>query len=202
MSQGGVANWLEFRSINHNGTHLDAPYHFNPRGKRVTELGLEEFVFERACLLELPLRDGELITAETLKTHAVAIADSDLLLARTGWAERYRASDPVRYGRQAPGFAASAGRYLLEHHPQLRAIGMDIPSAASPVGGEPNAEGLEFHRVVLRTGAAPEEPYLLLVEDMKLEGLTSTPRKVWIVPLLLEGDDAAPVTVLAEFEPS
>lgn len=76
---------------------------------------------------------------------------------------------------------------------------MDIPSAASPVKGEPNAEGLEFHRVVLRTGEAPEERYLLLVEDMKLEDLTGNPHKVWVVPLLLEGADAAPVTVLAEF---
>lgn len=198
MSQGGVANWLEFRSVNHNGTHLDAPYHFNPRGKRVSELGPEEFVFERPGLLELPLEDGGLVTAEALSKHAGVIGTSDLLLVRTGWGERYRASDPVRFGRRAPGFAASAGRYLLEHHPALRAIGMDLPSAASPVEGEPNAEGLEFHRVVLRTGAQPQERYLLLVEDMNLEGLSSAPRKVWILPLRLEGADAAPVTVLAE----
>jgi kynurenine formamidase len=198
MNQGGVANWLEFCTINHNGTHLDAPYHFNPRGKRVSELAPEEFVFERPGLLELPLEDGELITAETLKNHADAIGNSDLLLVRTGWAERYRASDPVRFGRRAPGFAASAGRYLLEHYPTLRAVGMDLPSAASPVEGEPNAEGLEFHRVVLRTGEAPGERYLLLIEDMNLEGLTVPPGKVWIVPLRLLDADAAPVTALAE----
>jgi len=29
LTQGDVANWPTFTTINHNGTHLDAPYHFN-----------------------------------------------------------------------------------------------------------------------------------------------------------------------------
>jgi kynurenine formamidase len=85
------------------------------------------------------------------------------------------------------------------HHSNLQAVGMDIPSAASPVSAS-NAEGLEFHRVVLRTGAAPELPTILLIEDMRLEHLAGSPHIVWALPLLLEGADAAPITVLAEVE--
>ena len=195
-AHGDVANWLSFTTINHNGTHLDAPYHFNPDGRRVTDLQLEEFVFRRPLLLDLSKEDGELITDADLHAHADHIAGTDLLLIRTGWASLCRQSDPVRFGRQAPGFAASAGHYLRGFS-GLRALGMDLPSAASPVAGTAHQEGLEFHRIVL--GRQQDDPYLLLIEDMRLEHADSQALgRVLVVPLMLDGADAAPVTVLSE----
>lgn len=62
IARGDVANWLEITTINHNGTHLDAPFHFNPRGKRLTDLDVNELCFSRPRLIDVPKGDGALIT--------------------------------------------------------------------------------------------------------------------------------------------
>lgn len=197
---GGVANWFTLQTINHNGTHMDAPYHFNEGGKRITDLDINELVFTRPVVLDIPKIDGELITAADFQKQREAVAQADLLLVRTGWATSYRASDPERYGRKAPGFAASAGRFLLDEFPQLRAIAMDIPSAASPENPHANEEGLEFHRIVLGTYGNPHDRYILLIEDTRLESTLTTAQlaRVIVAPLWLEGLDGAPATILAE----
>ena len=197
MSRGDVANWCELTTINHNGTHLDAPYHFNPRGKRVTDLAINELCFTAPRLIDISKRDGDLITVGDLSRHATE--NADLLLVRTGWAHKYRSSDPKRFGQQAPGFNSSAGHYLL-NETSVRAVAMDIPSAASPVAGHANNEGLEFHRIVLGTGKEPDERHVLLIEDVRLDSdLTQSDlKRVLVVPLYLQDADAAPVTILAE----
>lgn len=197
MTRGDVANWCELTTLNHSGTHLDAPYHFNPKGKRITDLEPDELCFSAPRLLDIPKGDGELITAEDLENQDIRAAD--LLLVRTGWAHAHRPSDPVRFGRRAPGFDSSAGHYLL-NETTVRAVAMDLPSAASPVSGQANDEGLEFHRIVLGTGRAPDERYILLIEDVRLEpDLTQRELgRVLVVPLYLQAADAAPVTILAE----
>lgn len=199
MARGDVANWLEFTTVNHNGTHLDAPYHFNPKGKRLTDLDINELCFAAPRLIDLPKGDGELITAADLQPHETVLRKADLLLVRTGWANAHRAEDPTRFGLQAPGFSSSAGHYLL-NETSVGAVAMDVPSAASLVAGHANNEGLEFHRIVLGTGKDPTERYILLIEDVWLESDLGPDdlKRVLVVPLWLQGADAAPVTILAE----
>lgn len=199
MRKGDIANWLSFSTINHNGTHLDAPYHFNPRGKRITDLTLSELAFTAPLLLDIPKADGELITESDLASYEDSLKQADLLLVRTGWGHAHRRSDPTRFGRCAPGFDRTAGNFLLGTG-TLRAIAMDIPSAASPVAGPANEEGLEFHRIVLGTGKEPDAHYILLIEDVRLEPDLTPPNHVIVIPLFLKDADAAPVTILAEIE--
>ncbi len=199
IAQGDVANWLEFTTINHSGTHIDAPYHFNPYGKRLSDLTMSELDFTAPRLIDVPKGEGEVISARDLHEHSAVFEVADLLLVRTGWAATYRASAPEHFGRRAPGFDGSAGRYLL-NETSVRALAMDIPSAASPVNGSANDEGLEFHRIVLGTGKAPSERYILLIEDVRLEPELDQNdlKRVLVVPLFLQDADAAPVTILAE----
>lgn len=199
IERGDVANWLEITTINHNGTHIDAPFHFNPNGKRLTDLDVNELCFSTPCLIDVPKSDGVLITANDLQPYETVLNEADLLLLRTGWANAHRAKDPKRFGQQAPGFDSSVGHYLL-NETTVRAVAMDLPSATSPVVGHANDEGLEFHRIVLGTGREPSERYILLVEDVRLEPDLSTNdlKRVLVVPLWLQDADAAPVTILAE----
>lgn len=200
IADGRTSNWVTLETINHNGTHLDAPYHFNDQGNRLTDLDINEFVFIRPALLDIPKNDGELITQADLAAQADAIAQADLLLIRTGWATQCRQSDPVRFGKQAPGFAASAGRYLIETQPSVRAIVMDMPSAASPFNAQMKEEGREFHRIVLGTYGNPDDRYIFLVEDARIDpDLNGAAlKRVIVAPLWLQDADAAPVTILAE----
>ena len=199
IANGDIANWLEVATINHNGTHMDAPYHFNPNGKRLTDLDIDELCFSVPRLIDLPKGDGQLIAATDLRPYEAVLNEADLLLLRTGWAHKHRAEDPKRFGQQAPGFDSSAGHYLL-NETSVRAVAMDIPSAASPIAGHANYEGLEFHRIVLGTGKDSAKRYILLIEDVRLEPDLSPDdlKRVLVAPLWLQDADAAPVTILAE----
>jgi arylformamidase len=194
IETGGVANWFTLTTINHNGTHVDAPWHFNPNGAKLTDLSPDWFVYQHPRLIDIPKGEDELITAEDLEPHASAIEEADMLLIRTGFGAQVRSQDPKRYGWHAPGFHPSAARYL-KRFPMLRAVVMDFPSAAAPQHRE---EGFEFHRIAL--GAQESPTFFLLVEDAKLDPdlRQEELNRIVMAPLLLEGADAAPVTILAE----
>ena len=42
--QGGICNLTAFSMCAHNGTHVDAPFHFLPDGNTIEKIGLEAFV--------------------------------------------------------------------------------------------------------------------------------------------------------------
>ena len=44
MEQGDLYNLTAFHMCAHNGTHIDAPFHFRKDGKTVDAIGLEAFV--------------------------------------------------------------------------------------------------------------------------------------------------------------
>lgn len=192
--EGGISNWYEITTINHNGTHIDVPFHFWQNGPRLTDFTIEDFVFSHPLLIDIPKGDGELIRSSDLAPYKLQFAESDLLLIRTG-AGRYRDTDPVRYGRRSPGFHPDAADVLLSSSSRLRALAFDFPSAASPLRID---EGVKFHQEVLgQTGRAR---YLFLIEDARIDAALSQTdlRRVLVVPLFLTNLDAAPCTVIAE----
>jgi kynurenine formamidase len=195
IAEGGVANWFEFTTINHNGTHLDAPFHYWQDGPHLTDFPIDDFVFTSPLLVDIAKEDGEFIRAADLAPYAAGFKSADALVLRTGYAQRCRASDPQRYGRRAPGFHPDAADVLLAPGSGLRAILMDLPSASSPMHLD---EGNAFHRAVL--GTTGRGRTLFLVEDCRLDpDLTQAElRRVLVVPLLLDNLDAAQVTILAE----
>ncbi|MCF0133920.1 MAG: cyclase family protein [Blautia sp.] len=44
IANGSVCNLTKFSMCAHNGTHVDAPYHFLDHGKRIHEVSLERFI--------------------------------------------------------------------------------------------------------------------------------------------------------------
>ena len=196
IADGDIANWFSLQTINHNGTHVDAPWHFDPHGMRLDQLAPRSFFFTAARVIDVPKDADELITADDLSPSQDAIAGSDLLLLRTGFGGRYR-DDPARgYGTRGPGFAESAGAYL-RGFPSLRAVGMDIISAGAPAHP---GEGKAFHQMALGQTSPAEaaNPFVLLIEDCRLDDDLSDRDLSLVItsPLIIKPSDGAPVTVL------
>jgi arylformamidase len=196
IADGAVANWFSLSTINHNGTHVDAPWHFDPAGQRLDELDPTTFVFSRPVLIDLPKGPGELITDDDLRPFGDALDGADILLLRTGFGARLRDADPGTYGQDGPGFAESAGLFL-RRFAALRCLAMDIISAGAPAHRD---EAVAFHRAALGSGVADAaNPFVLLVEDCRLDpDLTADDLGLVILaPLRLAPSDGAPCTIFA-----
>lgn len=192
IETGGPGNWHLVTTLNHMGTHVDAPWHFNPEGLRITELDLSWWSYARPVLIDVPCEDAAQLTPADLEPFRDAAQAADMLLVRTGFG-RAR-SDPSRYGRRNPSFRPETAQWLLAL-PDLRALAVDLPSVACPLYPD---DGVAFHRAVL--GQRASDRFVLLVEDVRLDAdLTQADlaRGIFMAPWLLEGLDAAPVTMVA-----
>ena len=68
IRDGDVCNLTAFSMCAHNGTHIDAPFHFIDEGKTVEQMGLETFVGE--CYVALHSGDVSAEDAEAIMERA------------------------------------------------------------------------------------------------------------------------------------
>ncbi|MEM2910193.1 MAG: cyclase family protein [Nitrososphaerota archaeon] len=186
--KGDSSNSYIIEMLNHLGTHVDAPRHFDPFGRSIADYGIENLTFRRPLLLNMPKQDSELITAEELEVYKNKIAEADMLLIKTGF-QKFRSPEPERYSMHNPGLSSGAANYIVKTFPKLRALGLDTISLSSVDHRE---DGRLSHKTLL-SGRD-----FFIVEDMDLSKLTDSPKLVIVVPLFVEGIDSAPCTVLAE----
>lgn len=192
IAGGDVANFGVLHVCNHFGSHLDAPNHFNDDGRKIAQVPLERFVYERPRLLDIPKTDGELVTRAELEAGDDILREADLLLVRTGWSS-LRDSDPERYSHNGPGIAPEACEHLMEF-PELKAIALDFISLASYQRLDP--EGILAHQILC--GVGRDDRYVIIVEDVDLSAYPSDASRVYAIPLFPEGADSSPCTVFAE----
>jgi len=192
--KGDLFNQAFFQTINHNGTHIDGPRHFNPLGKSLYEMPAESFIFSKIGVIKLKKEADELITAKDLTNFSEIISNSDLLLIKTGFG-KFRKNNPKLYGWNNPGFTRSAGNFLMEHK-NIKAIGFDFASASASQHLE---EGIAFHQIVLGKDRLNDNA-ILIIEDMNLEKSLEGIQRVFAFPLLIEGLDSGPATIIAEFD--
>ena len=194
IDQGHPGNTFYYTAWNHTGTHVDAPAHMITDGKRITDYPIDQFIFDRPLVIDVPKEDDELIDSSDLRPFEGVIVASDLLLLRTGFT-RYRDVEPVRYRDHNPGLSVDAARYLRRSRfPLLRAVGLDTISAAAAALV---AEGIEAHKVLFSRTAGPS---VLIIEDVDLSPDLSSLRRVFVVPMFVEGLDSCPCTIIAETE--
>lgn len=188
IEKGQIANVFALSMASHSGTHVDAPYHVDAAGLRITDFDINEFVFDRPCCIDLKLSDTELIEPKSFMPHYEAIANCDSLLIRTGYSQ-YRDTHPRRYWQKSPGFSVAGASYLRENFKGLRAIGMDLPSLACIAHID---ETMRSHHELL----GGKERRFLVIEDMNLDSDLSKLRQVILAPLLVEGADSGPCTII------
>ncbi|OGX12167.1 MAG: hypothetical protein A2351_05620 [Omnitrophica bacterium RIFOXYB12_FULL_50_7] len=186
MKRGDACDIFSFTMDNHWGTHVDCPAHFCRTGKKVVEFRAEAWRFSNPQVISMTLKEGELLTPDSLKKPINP--KTDLLLLKSGWS-KFRGT--IRYSRKNPGVHASFGQFLRTRYPKVRAIGFDWVSLSSFLHRE---EGWAAHRVFLDS-KAPGKP-VLIFEDMDLRAATSKLKEVWALPLRIQGIDSAPCTVI------
>lgn len=194
MSEGDVNNHFEVKFFNHFGSHMDGPKHFNNDGARIAELPVETFFYDRPLLIDLPKSYGELVTREDLEPYAEKMKDADLLMIRSGFSDK-RKSDPEGYAGNGPGFTGDSCKYLMDEFPNLKGVAMDWISLASYTNID---EGILAHQYLL---GMFHDDYMVIIEDLNFASLTNdTLESVIALPLLINGIDSAPCTVVAEIK--
>lgn len=178
--------------FNHNGTHIDLPRHYLAEGRCLVDYDLAEFIFERPGLIQVEARPGQAISAGMLKVFEAKILGHDLLLLRTGFGS-YRSS--VTY-TDNPYLTLDAAEFLRSLA-GIGALGIDFLSVANARFRE---LGDEVHRLLLRD--PPDKKPILIVEDLDLSSVIVIERlrKVFIVPLFVDGVDGMPCTVFGEYD--
>ena len=168
-----VANTRTISMGSHQGTHLDAPFHFLADGATIDEIPLAQTTGP-AILLDLGGR------APRSSLEAADFADLDLqpgdrLVYRLGWDRQLH--EPG-YFSDMPRLSVEAAGWLAER--RLALLGMDCPT--------PNPEAMvEVHQVLLGAGT------VLLESLANLEQLRTG--RFWLsaAPLHIVGSDGAPV---------
>lgn len=173
--------------VSHTGTHVDAPWHFEPRGAKLDAVPLERFMAPGHVLDVRGLRARGSIGISAL--HAASdrvgrpVRRGDAVLLRTGW-ERRRGK--ASYLFENPGLSRDAAAELARWKVSL--VGVDTANLD-------RAGDLTYpaHHTLLRAGipvlenaanlaALGSRPFLLLAFPLKLRGTTGSP--VRLVALL------------------
>ncbi len=163
-ADGDVCNLTEFSMCAHNGTHIDAPYHFLEDGKTVEKMGLEPFV-------------GDCFLARCSGDVTAADASAIMEKARTAnAAERILIAGKATVTAEAARVFAAAGIKLIGNESQT-------------VGPE-NAPK-EVHlillgaEVVLLEGIVltdiPEGRYFLSAAPLSLGGCDGAPCRAYLI---------------------
>lgn len=194
IAKGDVANTVYFSFYNHVGTHMDAPNHYLADGIQIAQLGLEHFIFEKPVLLEIPKNACEKVTAEDLEPYAAALSDCDLLMIYSGFSA-LRTTDVPTFEQKGPGIGSDCAAWLVENCPALKALAVDFVSLASFSDQE---DGNKTHRTLFR---GKDGRFICGIEDVNMAPVLGKKlKKVMALPLMIQGIDSAPVTVVAETE--
>jgi len=192
MSEGKPHNTSYFEMYAHTGTHIDSPWHFNNRGKKIHEFRIEEFVFTNVVLLQIKKDAWEEIQQEELASHAESIAQCDALLLHTGFGSAYRNSQPDVYQKGIPGMTMDAAKYLASYR-NIRCIGVDFGSVENLQKNRPL--GYPVHHALL-----DREESMILLEDANLAVLPQEAiHRIYLFPLRIHEIEASPVTAVAEY---
>ena len=161
--EGDLYNLTSFAMCAHNGTHVDAPFHFLHKGKTVDQMDLSHFV--GSCYVAR--MEGNL-----------SVADAKSILEKAEGAERILIGGPATVTAEAAEVFASAGIKLLGNEGQT-------------VG--PEEAPMEVHLILLGRGVAllegivlkevPEGHYFLNAAPLNLAGADGAPCRAWLIPI-------------------
>ena len=160
---GELYNLTALSMCTHNGTHIDAPFHFLPEGKTVDQMSLDTFVGE--CWVIAHRGD---VTAE----------DARAILRKAGGVPRILLSGPVTVTAEAAAVFAAKPILLLGNEGQT--IG-------------PENAPMQVHQILLSAEVAllegivldgvPEGQYFLSAAPLNLAGADGAPCRAYLMEI-------------------
>jgi kynurenine formamidase len=185
-----------FWTLEHYGTHMDAPAHFPP-GKEFLDQIPVTHLFAPAVVIDAREEAGKdadyrlrVMRVEKWEAQHGRIPTGAVVLLRTGWASRW--PDQARYRNMDsagvmhfPGFSVEAARLLIERG----AVALGIDTLSIDYGP---SKDFEVHRVTLPAGLyqlenlanmdqLPEAGAFLISAPIKLEGGSGGPVRVFAI---------------------
>ncbi|AXV37017.1 MAG: hypothetical protein CIT01_01755 [Methanobacterium sp. BRmetb2] len=161
----------KFQGNMHMGTHLDAPYHFQKGGRKISDLKLNELI-QKARIIDV---DSKKIKVKHLKF----LNDEKVIIFRTGWSSKWGKDE---YFIKNPYLSSKCANYLVELC--VKGIGIDAPSV-DPFGDTSNHKTLLSHDI------------WILENLTNLDKIYHDQFKIYIIPLLLE-TESSPVRAFAD----
>ena len=171
IARGDMGNTLRLDTVNHVGTHMDAPHHFIDQGPTLDNLPLE-VVCGEARVIEV--KSEHEISVEDLQQAGAAGAERLLIKSRMSaidWWTKPFITNFVYLGNEAAEFLAATG---------VKLVGVDYLSVA----GYNNNETF-VHQTLLGSGA-------WIVEGLVLRDVEAGAYELCCLPLKLEKADGAP----------
>ena len=178
-------NITQFSMSTHQGTHLDAPFHFYDDGKTLDQMRLEQFYGETTLIDLAPgsaLAAKTPVTVKMFEPHADKFRPGAKIIYRTGWDRKFGTPE---FFAEFPTLTLEAAQWIADR--KIGMLGMDTPT--------PSTDWKECHHILLKRG----------IEIVIVEGLTNLeklPEKFTFIgfPLNITGRDGSPIRAVALVE--
>jgi arylformamidase len=180
MTEGATVNVGAVQMGVHNGSHADAPLHFQQGAVSIDRMPLETYVGE-AVVVDLTGKfengDARDITIADLEPVGDAVISAPRLLLKTAvW------KDEKIFPPWIPVMASDVPAWLGER--KVKLLGLDVPSV-DPI----EAKVLTNHHALTAAGIA-------IVESLELSQVEAGRYHLSALPLRIAGGDAAPVRAI------
>ncbi len=172
IAEGKPCNLGQLRLSVHNGTHADAPFHYNDQGLKIDELPPDLFIGPARVI---DARGHAAFTVQLFDgINPAELAATPRVLFRTDvWLDRD--TFPTQWPLLAPGLP----RWLADHG--VRLIGLDLPS----VDPLTNTDMAIHHQL--------DAANVLIIESLDLREVPAGVYELIALPLKLRGADGSPV---------
>jgi arylformamidase len=172
ITDGASCNVGELSLSVHNGSHVDAPFHYDNHGATIDALDPELFVGPARVI---DARGRTELTADLFSglTDRELAASPRILFRTDAW------GDPASFPTAWPLLEPSLPAWLAQRG--VRLVGLDVPSV-----DELTCKEMTRHRLMLAAG-------LLILESLDLRGVEPGPYELIALPLRLLGADGSPV---------
>jgi arylformamidase len=160
----------------HTGTHVDAPYHFLPKGYGVEKLPLNVLVGKAVVVEAL---EANLITKEVLEGLDIP-QNTERLLIKTRSSEEWT-KGATEFIEDYVAISADGAQHLVEIGVKL--IGVDYLSVA------PFDALIETHEILL--GAE-----VIILEGVNLAEVSKGTYTLYALPVKIAGSDGAPTRAI------